>query len=315
MSKDKRKLTSSDRAMMVRTFFKFGREYPSIWRFTRTNVSFHNFFESRNIFIDKLDFSDIDKAIDWVYVAMGDIDAARKLYKSVNRLALYHLQQSVEKLLKACLIFTGFKTESNVINLNHKPQKFAIELINDPDIKKTIYDYSPFPKVKKLKKPSDTDVDKLVELVNTNDKLIALEKGDDMIKGVSLLLGTPNPLTYDPNEISELVKEILEKKIDSKELKRFKKSCDEKSIGYNEMIYNGSNFCYIAINMSMILLPLAIGLYPFESTTRYPDELRKLDKNIEEYHAYSAFDTIVSQVDKFAEFFMKFLESEIVDNK
>jgi len=304
---ENQKLTSTDRAKMIRTFYRFGREYPSIWKYVQTSVSFHNFFESTNIFVDKLDFSDIDKVIEWVNVAIGDIDAARKLYKSVNRLALYHLQQGVEKLLKACLIFTGFKTESNVISLNHKPQKFAIEMINDSDIQKAVYDYFPFKGVKKLKKPSADDVRELTELVTTNNKLIALEKGDDIVTGVSLLLGNPNPVTYDPNEIGKLIKDTLEKIVNPSELKKFKKRCDEESIGYDKMIYNGSNFCYITINMSLVLLPLAIGLYPFESTTRYPDELRKLDKRIEEYTAYTAFDTIISQVDKFAEFFKKFL--------
>lgn len=307
MVKVTKAITPVDRARVIRTFYKFGRKYPQIWKHVRANVSFHDFFESSNIYMDKLDFSDADKVKDWVDFSLADFNAARKLYKTENGLALYHLQQGVEKLLKACLIFTGFKTETNVISLNHKPQKFAIELLNDPSIQKTIYENFPLKKVKKLKKPTDDKLAELTALVTTNDKIKALEDGDNIIEGVSLFLGKPQPILYDPNGIGEITKRVMEKNITPGELKKFIKECDEDSIGYDKMIYNGSNYCYIALNMAVVLLPLAIGLTPFESVTRYPDESRKLDKKFEEYHAYIGFDTILSQVDKFAEFFKKYL--------
>jgi len=94
----------------------------------QTRVDFHNLFDCTEVYLHKLNFSDIDRVIEWIDIALLDLSAARKLYKSENGLALYHLQQGIEKLLKATLMFTGFKTESNVITLNHKPQTFLIEL-------------------------------------------------------------------------------------------------------------------------------------------------------------------------------------------
>jgi len=310
MKKATRALTSVDRAKAIRTFYKFGRKYPQIWKNVQTNVSFHDFFDSANIYMDRLDFSDVDKVKEWIEFSLSDFNAARKLYKSENGIALYHLQQGVEKLLKACLIFTGFKTENNVISLNHKPQKFAIELLNDPSFQKVAYENFPLKKVKKLKKPTDEKIAELTTLITTKDKVKALDDGDNIIEGVSLLLGSPQPILHDPNGIGEITKRVMEKNITHGELKKFIRECNEESIGYDKMIYNGSNYCYIVMNMAVVLLPLAIGLTPFESVTRYPDESRKLTKKFEEYHAYTGFDTILSQVDKFAEFFKKFVENE-----
>jgi len=258
--------------------------------------------------LKKLDFSDIDKVKDWVDLALLDISAARKLYKSENGLALYHLQQGIEKLLKASLIYTGFKKESTVITLNHKPQNFAIELLNDPDICEVIYNRFPFKRIKKPKKPSKEEMAEIESLVNIDDKIQALDKGDDIVKGISSLLGCPNPLLFEPNELGNLTKEFMEKIVPKKELDKFIEECNASPIKYEEMIYNVSNYCFIAINTALFLLPLNIGMWAFESVPRYPDEYRKMAKKFEDYESHKAFYTIINQVEKFGECFRNYLK-------
>lgn len=309
MSENKNAITAVDRAKAIRTFYKFGRKYPTIWRQVQAKVSFHDFFDVNEIISDKLDFSDADKVSEWIDLALLDISAARKLYKSEDGLALYHLQQGIEKLLKASLIFTGFKTESNVITLNHKPQQFAVELLNDPDMNKAMFEQFPFKGVKKPKKPSDEKIEKFKSLIISNDKIQALENGDDIVKGVSALLGKPNPILFEPDEFSYMTKTIMEKTVPKKELNKFIEECNESPISYEDMIYHTSNYCFVAINMSLILLPLSTGIWAFQSIPRYPDELRRLDKKFEDYELHKAFYTIINQVEKFGEFFRNYINS------
>jgi len=306
----KNEITPVDRAKAITTFYKFGRKYPTIWRQVQAKISFHDFFDVNEILSNKLDFSDADKVNEWVDLALKDLSAARKLYKSEDGLALYHLQQGIEKLLKASLIFTGFKTESNVITLNHKPQEFAVELLNDPEMSKAMFEQFPFKGVKKPKKPSEEKIKEFKSLIVSNNKIQAIEKGDDIVKGVSSILGKPNPILFEPDEFSFMTKSVMEKTIPKKELKRFIDECNNGPISYDDMIYHTSNFCFVAINMSLILLPLSTGIWAFQSIPRYPDELRQLkDKGFEDYELHKAFYTILNQVEKFGEFFREYMNS------
>jgi hypothetical protein len=146
--KENTQIAPRERAKALQTFFKFGRKYPSMWKFVQTSVSFHNFFDFQEIISKKLDFTDIDKTKDWVDVGLSDLSVSRILYKTHDGIALYHLSQGIEKLMKACLIFTGFKRETNVISMNHKPQAFAIELLNDPEFESAMFNKFPYKRVK-----------------------------------------------------------------------------------------------------------------------------------------------------------------------
>lgn len=311
MSKDETTaITPRERAKAIQMFFRFGREYPAIFKQFKAGISFHDFFDFQEIMLKKLDFSDINKVKDWIDLALSDINASVKLYKTEDGLALYHLQQGIEKLMKASLIFTGFKTETNVITLNHKPQEFAIEMLNDPDFDKALFQQFPFKSkgIKRPVKPSDEKIKKLKNLITTSDKIQALNTGDGIVEGVTTILDHPHPVLYDPDEFGELTKDMMESIIPKRELTKFINKCNAGSISYDDMVYLASNYCFIAVNMALILLPLSIGTWAFQSVPRYPDELRKLgDRKFEDFEAHKAFYTIINQVQKFGECFKKFL--------
>lgn len=306
---NKNAITPVERARVVQTFFKFGRKYPALWRKVQASINFHDFFDVNEIMKRKLDFSDADKVDEWIKLALLDLSAARKLYKGEDGLALYHLQQGIEKLLKACLIFTGLKTESNVITLNHKPQEFAVELLNDPDMKSVMFDKVPFKGVKRPVKPSEKQLEEFKSLIVSNDKIQALETGDNIVIGIASLLGKPNPVLFDPDDFSHLTRTIMEKTVPKKELKKFIKECDEGTVCYEDMIYHGSNYCFVTVNMALILLPLSTGIWAFQSIPRYPDEFRKMERNYEDFELHKAFYTIINQVEKFGECFLSYMNS------
>ena len=142
------------------------------------------------------------------------------------------------------------------------------------------------------------------------DKIQALNVGDEVVEGVATLIGRPSPLTYSPDQFSEFVKNMMKQIVPPKELKRFINKCNASSVNYDDMMYNGSNYCYVVINMSIFLLPLCIGTWAFQSVPRYPDELRKLgDKGFEEFHAHKAFYAILDKVEKFGECFKEYLDN------
>jgi len=273
----------------------------------QTRVDFHNLFDCTEVYLHKLNFSDIDRVIEWIDIALLDLSAARKLYKSENGLALYHLQQGIEKLLKATLMFTGFKTESNVITLNHKPQTFLIELLNDPDITQTVYEKFPYKGVKRPVKPSAEQITAIQALVNLQDKILAVDKGDEMVRGVTTFLGRAHPLFFDPQAFGELNEDALERIIPEGELKKFKAEFKQDGMTYEDTVYNFSNYCFIVLNMSLILLPLHIGMWGFESIPRYPDEYRRMTRKFSDYESYKSFYTIINQVETFGECFKKYM--------
>ena len=176
MNKDPKtqSITSSQRADTLRAFFKFGRKYPHFWGVLQASVSFPDMFETINAFAGKLDFSDQEKVKDWIDMALSDFSASRKLYKAEDGLALYHLQQGIEKLCKATLIFTGFQTETTVISLNHKPHDFISGLLKDPNVSKVVQHHFP---IKGVKKPKieEKDIDEMKKGLSSRDKQEALD--------------------------------------------------------------------------------------------------------------------------------------------
>jgi hypothetical protein len=303
-------ITPHERAKAIQSFFKFGRKFPGIGQFVKGTIQFHNFFDMQEILLKKLDFTDFEKTIDWINVALDDIAVSRVLYKNKDGLSLYHLSQGIEKLFKACLIFTGFKKEVNVTSMNHKPQKFLIEIFEDEEIGSVMFDKFPIKGVKRPVRPEDKKLEELKSIIRTPDKIEALNKGDEFVKMVSMLLGAPSPLVYEPNEFKEMMKEFMETICPPKELKRFIEECNRGPISYDDILYQVSNYVYISINMAMFLLPLSIGTWAFQSVPRYPDELRKMEgKKFDEYHTHIAFYLIIDKIEKFGEFFKKYVES------
>ena len=102
----------------------------------------------------------------------------------------------------------------------------------------------------------------------------------------------------------------MEKIIPKKELNKFIALCNASKYTYDDMVYNVCNYCSIAVNMSLILLPLSVGTWGFQSITRYPDELRKMDdQKFEDFEAHIGFYTIIDHVQKFGERFKKYINS------
>jgi len=302
-----KELTSSDRARAIVSFYKFGRKYPHFWREIQAHISFSNMFDCIQLFSDHLDFSDIDKVKTWIEIALKDLSAARKLYKAEDGLALYHLQQGIEKIFKATLIYTGFKNETSVVALNHKPQEFVVELLEMPAFNELLGEGFPFKGIKRPKKPTKEEIKIVKNELTSKNKEVALDQGDSHIKFISHLLVTPNPILYNPKKIGDMVLDTLEKLIPPKELRRFSKEIATKDLSFEDIIYYVSNDFFILINMTLILLPLSTGIWAFESVPRYPDEMRLMKKDFQEYELHKAFYLIISHVEKFGEFFLKYV--------
>lgn len=305
-SKKIKALAPSDRAKSLRAFFLFGRKYTHSWGFIQANISIPDLFESVNVFSDVLDFSDQEKTEDWIRMAQDDISAARKLYKSEDGLALYHLQQGIEKLFKATLIYTGLRTEATVVSLNHRPHEFVVNLLEDPKVMSVLDKNYPFKRMKKPKIKEGSIVELKKGLLSTN-KEMALEQGDYVVKFVSNILGKPNPIIYDPNGIGEIALKAIDEIIPPKELKRLKTEIAIKNVPFEDVVFGISNDFYILVNMTLILLPLSVGSWAFGSVPRYPDEMRLLKKDIREYELHKAFYTVLNHVDKFSDFFMNYV--------
>lgn len=302
-------IPAKDRAKSIHTFMKFGRSFPNFQKVVTSTIHFKNLFDMQDVLMKKLDFTDIDKTIEWVDIALADLDIARIVYKSHKGLALYHLSQGIEKLLKACLIYTGFKKEVKVITMNHKPQMFVNELLNDRDFEMLLFEKSPIKGLQLPKKPSDDKLEKLKSVIATKDKVKALNDGDIFVQQIATLIGRPSLLTYSPEEFGNETKKLLEKMIPKKELKRFIGKCNSGKVKYDDMVYEVSNYCYIVFNMVLALIPLSIGTWAFQYIPRYPDEVRLLgEKKFEDYHAYTAFYAIIDKVEKFGECFKEYLE-------
>jgi hypothetical protein len=300
-------LTPSDRANSLRAFFLFGRKYPHFWGFMQANVSIPDMFESVNVFSDILDFSDQEKVKDWINMALSDFSAARKLYKAEDGLALYHLQQGIEKLFKATLIFTGFRTEATVVSLNHRPHEFVFDLLEDPKVMNVLDQNYPFKRLKRPKIKDQSIVELKKGLLSTN-KEMAMEKGDNVVKVVTNILGKPNPIIFDPNSIGDVSLKAINEIIPKKELNKFKKEIIIKNAPFEDVVYGISNDFFILVNMTLILLPLSVGAWTFGSVPRYPDEMRLLKRDIREYELHKAFYTVLNHVEKFGEFFYNYVQ-------
>jgi|GEM_PF-6398218 len=299
-------LSPSDRANSLRAFFLLGRKYPHLWGFIQASVSIPDLFESINVFSNVLNFSDQEKTKDWIRMAQDDISAARKLYKAEDGLALYHLQQGIEKLFKATLIYTGLRTEATVVSLNHRPHEFVVNLLEDPKVINALDKNYPFKRIKKPKIKEDSIIELKKGLLSTN-KEIALEQGDYVVKFVSNILGRPNPLIFEPSSIGNMALQAIDEIIPPKELKRLKTEIAIKKVPFEDVVFGISNDFFILVNMTLILLPLSIGAWAFGSVPRYPDEMRLLKKDIREYELHKAFYTVLNHVDKFSDFFINYI--------
>jgi len=228
---------------------------------------------------------------------------------SENKIIIIPFSQGIEKLLKACLIYTGFKKEVNVIAMNHKPQMFVNELLDDKDFEMLMFEKPAFKGLKLPKKPSDRELDELKSIIATKDKVQALNEGDKFVEQIAALIGVPSPLTYSPEDFGNETIKLMESLIPEKELNRFIDKCNAGPIKFDDMVYEVSNYSYIVINMVFALIPLSIGTWAFQFIPRYPDEVRLLgEKEFEDYHAYTAFYAILDKVEKFGECFKEFLK-------
>ena len=306
IKKKKGGIRSVSRTKLMIDLIRWGRKYPHFWRLLSKSINFKYLFDSLDIlFEDVLDYGDEDKVQEWVDLAKDDLSATIKLKGSEQGLALYHLQQCVEKLLKATLIYFGFKTETEIIKYNHKPEKFLIDLIKDNSMKTVLYEKYPFTHIKKPPKVDYEKFDKLEEFIKSNDKTKALDEGDVFVKIVTNLLQKSQPYLVDPDNWKIQMMELYREKLPKKERKRYSSSLETMGTSIDEMFDTIGHSFWVLTSFVLILLPLSIGIWGFESVTRYPDEKRKISKSFDEYESCKNILLIVTHLDRFIQVFEK----------
>lgn len=244
-------------------------------------------------------FGDEKKGDEWIQYAKEDLKASQRLRDTEYALSLYHLQQSVEKILKGTVISFGLKTEASIIKYNHQPQKFLLDFIKEETLNEIIQNKYPFKGVKKPPKITDINIDEIKEIVNV-DKETAIEKSQKNIEGFAKLVEHPASVLFDITAIKYSFRQKYNKVIpSSKEKKRFSERLQRNNIKIEDILDFWSNYTWLMSNMLIFIIPLASFLWVFESVTRYPDEGRQIGIKFQDLEVYKHQKPILNHLEKY----------------
>jgi hypothetical protein len=296
---DEIKFDASFRAKFLLQLLKYLRPYAQHKKLFLKSINMHNLYDSIEIFFQIGDFEDANKALDWLQIAEEDLKAAKILYYGKHTpQALYHLQQCVEKLLKATLLHCGFRNEEQVKNLNHRPQNFLLTLLEDEKIKIMLGEKYPFTHIKL---PGKYDENKLKKLKhNINDKNIMIKEQDIFIKFLIKNIEDGPPLMKSSTKWYDAIMEGYEK-INPSERKKLNSSLKKSGFDFDVEVKRTGTMFWIFINFIYILFPLSITCWVFESITRYPDERRNIDFDLEDLELVQNFEIISGKLTEYLE--------------
>jgi hypothetical protein len=250
---------------------------------------------------------DKGKIKEWIEFAKDDLSACGILYGAEKYgLSLYHLQQTVEKLVKANAIFLGLKEERELYKFGHNPAEFFVELLKQPIVKK-IMSTNPL-KSLTMEPLKDKEIDMLENLTKAEDYETKKEIVNLNIDGEDLspLMRCLPSLSYFFSE--EGKEELLQKAagvIDGKFPRKETKKLEKKRVKIDSRI----PVLLIQYDVGFVFLLLfSVLTYPFESAGRYPDEKRRVDvKDYKEVKLLKYMEEILILMKRYA----TWLESSI----
>lgn len=278
MDEENRKFNAKDRQKFFRVMLRELRSYPSLKSFLPREVDFHNLFDTIELLDDGLKFESRDTVLEWISFAEKDLNAYRLLYQQAPGLALYHLQQTVEKLVKSLAIFYGINTEEEVRQYNHDTAKFFVNFF-ESDLMQAIKEKYPF------RHPQKSDMEISPESFNELSALSEarlelseeiLNKIFDLDSDIPTYLETLNEiqplftLGRGRKQLDEMLREtmgvILEQEFDKFISKHEKQNLVELLLLHLQSI----------IGLTYILLFFSFVTPIWESAGRYPDEKKRV---------------------------------------
>jgi len=275
--------TARDRARFTLRLLRELRQYPAIKKDFMDKIDYKNLLDAISKYPPYLEPENKDTVNDWVKSAEGDLVAYRLLYDKEAGLALYHLQQMVEKLTKANAIFLGINKEEELTKYSHDSAKFFVDFI-ESDIAEEILKNNPIkhPKFKTYISPSDLELLKNLSRArkSRNQKVTnkIIEMDQDLPQVITILTGAS--LIFSEEGRVELRK-IWEKQVNRN--KQLEKEIEKliKKTGNEKLIDSAIIFTQYNAGLYYLLYPFAFITPAFEGAGRYPDEKKKMFKDID----------------------------------
>jgi len=305
---DKQNLDAEERQKFFYEILQKLRPYPVTKSYLLREVDFHKLFDTIELCYEYLKPESRKIVLEWISFAKEDLDAYKLLYRQAPGLALYHIQQTVEKLVKAVAIFYGINSEDEVRRYNHDTARFFLNFYESEFMRNFIEVYPlRYPNKSKMKIDSE-DLKEMVALsgARVDKSKEVLEKIFDLDHDIPEYLNTLNKLqplfSFDggKNELDQIIRErmgvILEKEFD-------------KLISLNEkedLIKTLSLYIGNSWGLAYILPFFSFVTPIWESAGRYPDE----KKRIFQFHDMDYQDSnLIKYADEIIVTFKKFIKT------
>jgi HEPN domain-containing protein len=300
--REEKAISSKDRAKITHEIIKFTRPFLQHKKLLFNSINFRNLLDCVELLGGEILKETDDEIIkQWIFFSECDLRASQRLYRAEHGLTLYHLQQCVEKLAKATIMFYGLKTEKEIIQYNHKPQKFIFDMLENNIINKVLGEKYPFIHVSKPKMIEEKKLKKLKHNINDKEKMI--EEGDAFVLYVKNLIDKGHPFLASANHWKGQMTNIYEETIPLKERKRMEAKLSLDGYPLEEQFKNMSHIYWLYTNFLYIILPLNISLWVFESTTRYPDQRRLLKTEFNDLRVYEHFNILTMKLQDYIDNF------------
>ena len=240
-------------------------------------------------------------------MALQDFESVKILYQSkIYSLAVYHLQQAVEKYVKAyVLAFFGLSKKEMKGYVGHDSPKAFIRLLDRYKRSLELFLKS-IQKIGGLDtqflKISDEDIRKLVRIVNMSRKQIA-EMDSNQIKGI-INATIKIKIALENKEIKNQILGLLSKlKNEASEIKSSdpsEKFILEKLIDSVDRVLNNLETLLKLSSTFLVLYMLSIITYPHATFARYPNKTLPPEKYDENLGIVQYFNEIVKLLDEVA---------------
>jgi len=309
------RLSSKERLVITRELLTIFRRFPAIGKEFSKEINISSLFDVVSVFLEHIRPEKNNKVGEWINFAEDDLYAYEMLHGARRYgLALYHLQQSVEKLLKANAIILGIKKESGLLNYGHRSAEFFVELYESEFMKKIITDNP----VKSLKiKPLQPES---IELLKKLSKArLGRSEYDDIIKKIlEMDMDLPKILEILNSKIylfskegTNILVEMGKKALFKQQKLKYEIEKLTRKIDIDEYIKNAMLSIQNSAGVALLLLPLSILTPIFESAGRYPDERRRFitvcNKDFDEMNLVKYSDDIVILLKRYIETFKNFV--------
>ena len=300
--KTKTALTSKIRFNLFSLLLKFKRTFPAHANIILKSIGLSNLLDSMEKLSPLFPHS-ADKNIvkEWIEFSKEDLNASRRLYGAEDGLSLYHLQQGVEKLSKATLIFIGMN-ERKIAGYKHKPEKFVVDILELEGLREIITDKFPFKHIKRPKF-NEEKIEKLKNSLKSGNKSKVLEDSELAVK---LVLEIASRIG-DSKEFKKKISKMYNDDLPKGERRKLANFLSSYNLNMEKVFDIMGEICWILASFLLVIILLLMHIWPFESITRYPDEKRNIKKEFNEFMLYKHFNEILT----FLESYVRILQNVV----